>query len=252
MATQVEERIWTVEGAKKRAAVQKMFAEIAPAYDRFNHLVTMSLHHKWRRAAVAGLNLQPGDHVLDVCCGTGDFLIELRKAIGATGHAAGVDFCAEMLTLAQKKTEGQAQLSLGDACDLPYGSGKFDAVTVGWGIRNVPDADAAHREIARVLRPGGRFVSLDMARPRNPLVRAVSEFMTLRVCPFIGSIVGKSQAYTYLPKSAQLFHSRERLAASMESAGLVDVGYRDFLFGNICLHFGRKPFPGENPGVPRV
>jgi demethylmenaquinone methyltransferase/2-methoxy-6-polyprenyl-1,4-benzoquinol methylase len=149
-----------------------------------------------------------------------------------------------MLQQAQSKTrnpKSKIDLALADACVLPIRSDSFDGITVGWGIRNVPDIDAAHMEIARALKPGGRFVSLDMARPRNAAVRAVSEFVFNTLVPRLGSIFGKTEAYTYLPKSTQRFWTREQLEASMSRAGLVEVGHRDLFFGNICLHFGRKP-----------
>lgn len=239
MATRVEDRIWTTEGARKRAAVQGMFAEIAPTYDLLNGVMSLSLHRRWRAFAVSLLRLQPGGAALDVCSGTGDFLPPLRKAVGPNGQVVGVDFCRPMLDVAAQK--GLPCLALGDACNLPIASGAFDGVTVGWGIRNVPDIDRAHREIVRVLKPGGRFVSLDMARPKNPLVRKASEFVFNTLVPRLGALFGKTQAYTYLPKSTERFWTREQLAASMESAGLTEVGHRDLMLGNICLHYGRKP-----------
>jgi demethylmenaquinone methyltransferase/2-methoxy-6-polyprenyl-1,4-benzoquinol methylase len=249
MATRVEERIWTAEGAQKRATVQKMFAEIAPTYDLLNGLMSLSLHRRWRAYAVSLLHLSQGDKALDVCCGTGDFLVELRRKVGT--NAFGVDFCAPMLQRAAEKLKS-SPLSLGDACRLPIASGAFDGVTVGWGIRNVPDIDAAHREIWRVLKPGGRFVSLDMARPKNGLVRVVSEFVFNTLVPRLGAIFGKTQAYTYLPKSTQRFWTREQLSASMASAGMVDIRYRDLMFGNICIHYGRKADDRGTLGEPRA
>lgn len=243
MAVAAEERIWTTEGAQKRATVQRMFAEIAPTYDLLNGVMSLSLHGRWRTFAVSLLELRPEDTALDVCCGTGDFLALLRrKGI----RAAGIDFCLPMLDKAAEKL-GARPVSLGDACQLPVVSRAVDAVTVGWGIRNVPDIDAAHREIVRVLKPGGRFVSLDMARPNNRLIRASSEFIFNTLVPRLGTLFGKTQAYTYLPKSTQRFWSREQLSASMESAGLVDVRFKDLMLGNICVHFGRKPSSGDTP-----
>jgi len=234
-----DQAIWKTEGEQKRTQVQGMFAEIAPTYDAMNSVMSFRLHHRWRAAAVAKLELQPGDRALDVCCGTGDFLLPLRRAVGPSGFVAGTDFCLPMLAVVPRKVQYPA-VALGDACRLPYASAAFDGVTVGWGIRNVPDIDAAHREIARVLRPGGRFVSLDMALPRNPLLRALSGFAFHTVVPLLGSLLGKTKAYTYLPKSTERFASREELAQSMRQAGFRDVGFRDFLFGNICLHWGTK------------
>jgi demethylmenaquinone methyltransferase/2-methoxy-6-polyprenyl-1,4-benzoquinol methylase len=237
--THANEPIWNAEGAQKRAAVQGMFADIAPSYDRLNAWMSLSLHRRWRARAVQMLDLKPGNRALDVCSGTGDFLPPLRAAVGDRGSVTGIDFCAPML--AQAKTKSAAGLALGDACQLPVAANAVDAVTVGWGIRNVPDIDAAHAEIARVLRKGGRFVSIDMAQPRNPLIRAVSKFVFNTVVPRLGALFGKTEAYRYLPKSTERFSSREQLAASMERAGLTDVRYTDLFFGNLCIHYGRKP-----------
>lgn len=237
--TAVDEPIWTVQGDRKRTAVREMFAQIAPTYDRVNGLVSLSLHHRWRAFAVRCLQLKPGDQVLDVCCGTGDFLRPLRKAVGPTGRLVGIDFCGPMLDLAQTKRLAD-QLALGDAGSLPVASQRFDGVTVGWGIRNVPDIDAAHREAARVLKPGGRFVSIDCALPRNPILRRVAWWTMRRIVPGIGTLFGKTEAYTYLPESTARFWSREQLTESMERAGFRDVRTRDLFLGTVCVHWGEK------------
>ncbi len=234
-----DQAIWQTEGTSKRNAVQGMFAEIAPTYDLLNSVMSFRLHHRWRTYAVKKLELKPGSTALDVCCGTGDFMMPLRKAVGS-GKVFGVDFCLPMLEVAAKKLDSQT-LALGDACGLPVQSEKFDGVSVGWGIRNVPDIDAAHRELFRILKPKGRFVSLDMARPRNPLVRIPAEFVTNTFLPWLGAIFGKTKAYTYLPKSTQKFKTRLELKASMEAAGFTQVGFKDLFFGNICVHWGQKP-----------
>ncbi len=231
---------WTAEGQEKRETVQRMFADIAPTYDFCNSLMSLRLHRRWRSVAVGKLNLALGDTVADICCGTGDFFVPLRRAIGEQGRMVGIDFCLPMLERAEIK-DSATMRALGDGCRLPLASESVDAVSVGWGIRNVPDIDGAHREIFRVLKSGGRFVSLDMARPRNGILRAVSELVTVRLLPLLGGFFGKKEAYTYLPKSAQRFKSREELRASMQAAGLVDVEYRDLFFGNICIHSGTKP-----------
>lgn len=236
-----DDAIWRTEGAQKRAAVRQMFSDIAPTYDLLNRLMSLNLHHRWRTFAVGRLGLTAGGKALDVCCGTGDFMVPLRRVVGSAGTVLGVDFCLPMLKAAQRKLAGASALTLGDACALPVASERFDAVSVGWGIRNVPDIDAAHRELARVLKPGGRFVSLDMAQPRNRLVRAVSTIVCQTVLPRLGSLFGKIEAYTYLPKSTQRFWSREQLKASMEAAGLIEVRHHDLMFGNICIHWGVKP-----------
>ncbi|MFZ4507296.1 MAG: bifunctional demethylmenaquinone methyltransferase/2-methoxy-6-polyprenyl-1,4-benzoquinol methylase UbiE [Fimbriimonas sp.] len=237
-ATKTEQPIWESEGAQKRRAVQRMFGEIAPSYDRLNAWMSFRLHHKWRELAVGVLNLKPGARVLDVCCGTGDFLLPLKQAVGATGLVFGVDFSGPMIAQVTPKTG--CDVALGDACALPIASGSFDAVTVGWGIRNVPDIDQAHREIARVLRPGGRFVSLDMARPRQAVIGALSTWAFQNLVPKLGALFGSKDAYTYLPKSTERFSTREQLVESMEKAGFEDIHYRDLMMGNICMHWGVK------------
>lgn len=216
-----------------------MFAEIAPTYDLLNSVMSLRLHHRWRAFAVRQLHLQAGDRVLDVCCGTGDFLGPLRRAVGPRGHVAGLDFCLPMLERAALKGVGDPVV-LGDACALPIASGTLDGASVGWGIRNVPDIDGAHRELARVLRPGGRFVSLDMAVPKSAVARRLAGAMLSRAVPLMGRVFGKAKAYTYLPESTLRFRSREALAASMDAAGFVDVGFRDLFFGNICVHWGTR------------
>jgi demethylmenaquinone methyltransferase/2-methoxy-6-polyprenyl-1,4-benzoquinol methylase len=231
---------WTAEGQEKRDAVQSMFAEIAPTYDLCNSLMSFRLHHRWRAAAVSLLRVSPGDTVLDLCCGTGDFFPPLRRAVGSGGRILGMDFCGPMLAIANRK-DAAAGRALADACSLPVVSGSLDGVTVGWGIRNVPDIDRAHAEIFRALKPGRRFVSVDMAQPKGAFLRGVSKFMTHRLLPFLGSLFGRREAYTYLPKSTERFMDREALKASMERAGFVGVQYRDRFFGNICIHWGTKP-----------
>jgi demethylmenaquinone methyltransferase/2-methoxy-6-polyprenyl-1,4-benzoquinol methylase len=230
---------WLAEGRDKREAVQRMFAKIAPSYDLCNSLMSLRMHRRWRAAAVAKLHLKQGDRVADVCCGTGDFFMPLRRAIGADGVLVGVDFCLPMLELANQKDEAAGR-AVGDAGCLPLRSESVDAVTVGWGIRNVPDIDLAHREIWRVLKPGGRFVSIDMALPSNSLVRAGSRVMSEKVLPRLGALFGNREAYTYLPKSTERFKTREELKASMEASGFVAVGHQDLFFGNICMHWGTK------------
>lgn len=218
-----------------------MFAAIAPTYDRLNRIVSLRQDQKWRAEAVRLLALKPGNSALDLCTGTGDFLAHLRRAIGNQGRLIGLDFCLPMLELAPEK-EPQSGLALGDACCLPFADNSFDAVTVGWGIRNVPDIDLAHREIVRVLKPGGRFISVDMAVPRQAIVRAASQLFTLKGIPMIGSWLSRDkEAYRYLPESTQRFWSREKLAESMRASGMVDVRWIDRNLGNICYHLGTKP-----------
>lgn len=233
-----EERIWETQGEEKRAAVQKMFSSIAPGYDRLNSLISLSLHHSWRRKAVEKLQLGQGETVLDLCCGTGDFIEPLGQKVGPSGVILGLDFCQPMLEVA--KSKGVLQLGLGDACQLPVPSASVNAVTVGWGLRNVSQLQQALSEIARVLKPGGRLVSLDMAVPKNPFLAFGSRMFTQKVVPFFGKLFGQADAYTYLPKSTEGFVTPEELKQKFEEAGLSDVKIQRLLMGNIALVWGSK------------
>jgi demethylmenaquinone methyltransferase/2-methoxy-6-polyprenyl-1,4-benzoquinol methylase len=239
MGTTAEKTPWLAKGEEKREEVRGMFADIAGSYDLVNSLICLRMHHRWRRAAVKVIRLGVGERALDVCTGTGDFLVPLMKAVGPGGTALGVDFCGPMLARARTKLPG-AGLALGDACRLPLQDGAFDGATVGWGLRNVPDVNAALKEVARVLRAGGRFVTLDMARPKNGLVGRVSEWAFHTVVPLVGRVFGKSRAYMYLPKSTLQFLTRDEMKRAMEQAGFSDVRTRDFAFGNVCMHWGTK------------
>lgn len=178
--------------------------------------------------------------MLDLCCGTGDFLTPLRSIVGTSGTLLGMDFCEPMLVSASAK-DSHAKLGLADACCLPIRKNQLDGVSVGWGIRNVPDIDQAHSEAFRVLKPGKNFVSLDMARPKNAVVRFFARGITNNLLPLMGALFGKREAYTYLPQSTDRFLDRDALKASMERAGFIDVHYKDLFLGNICVHWGTKP-----------
>lgn len=239
-AEETKAALWEVRGDVRRDGVRDLFSQIAPVYDKVNSWMTLGRHVAWRAQAVASIQLQPGEEVLDLCCGTGDFFPPIRAKIGAEGRLVGLDFCAEMLDRARAK-DPDAELVMGDATHLPFADAEFNAITVGWGIRNVPDIDAAHREAFRVLRSGGRFVSLDTARPANGFVRWGSTAVQNVLIPFLGRLVGKSEQYRYLPKSAGTFLDRAGLEQSMREAGFVDITWKTFCGGAIGLIGGRKP-----------
>lgn len=230
---------WQTTGADKRAAVLDMFNSIASSYDTMNSIISAKQHHRLRNRAIEFLKLNPGDKVLDICCGTGDFLAPARQAVGSTGTVIGLDFSPRMLDVARNKFMPAAPLGVGDACKLPIKSSSFDAVTIGWGLRNVPDLSAALAEAARVLRPGGRLVSIDMARPKN-FLGAISERAVHFAVPLLGSCLGHGAAYRYLPMSTLTFATREQLNKAFKDAGFIDIRSHDFLLGNICLHLGTK------------
>lgn len=231
---------WLAQGEDKRSAVRAMFSDIAPTYDRVNSVMSLSLHRRWRERAVAAAAPRPGDACLDVCCGTGDFLLPLRQAAGPDARLEGLDFCQPMLDVAAQKPGHNARLVLGDACSLPYPDASFDVVTVGWGLRNVPDLPKALAEAYRVLRPGGRMASLDMVKPSTLLGRAGDlGFRTL--VPLIGRLFGKAEAYKYLPESTERFLTAEELAEAYRSAGFQPKRIDRLMMGTIALHLGIKP-----------
>lgn len=231
---------YELSGDAKREAVRELFGQIAPRYDLLNRIMSVRGDLKWRRLAVASIAPQPGETALDLCCGTGDFLPILRHAIGPEGKLFGADFCLPMLSRAETKDGHGADLILADATRLPFPDSAFDVVTVGWGIRNVPDMDQAHSEIARILRPGGRFVSLDMSRPENRVIEWGGRLASSKILPFLGSLFGMKNAYSYLQKSTERFATRQEIKASMERAGIAQVSWRNLALGAICMHMGVK------------
>ncbi|MCW5945847.1 MAG: ubiquinone/menaquinone biosynthesis methyltransferase [Fimbriimonadales bacterium] len=230
---------WSSAGEDKSSAVKRMFAEISPTYDLMNSAMSLRLHHRWRREAVRMLRLSPGESALDVCCGTGDFAAPLRAAIGTSGRVVGVDFCLPMLEKGVAKRVPMTLLT-GDAGHLPIRSSAFDAVTVGWGLRNVAELRPALAEIYRVLAPGGRFVSIDMAVPPSKAARWISGVAFRKGVPMLGALFGKRDAYTYLPESTLQFASREEQADLMKVIGFKNVTWKNLFLGNICIHFGVK------------
>ena len=229
---------------EKSAYVRDMFASIAHRYDLLNSILSFNRHYAWRRKAVRLAQLRPGDSALDVCTGTGDFAIDLYNVVGPKGRVVGSDFCAPMLQRGKEKTDavsgGRIEMMVADAQALPYRDNLFDCVTVGFGIRNVTDTHKAFAEMARVAKPGGRVVCLEFNTPKNPVLRPLVRFYEMKVLPRIGAMLSKSDAYSYLPKSIQAFHSREELSRIMRNVGLEDVRVVDLNFGSVCIHIGVK------------
>jgi demethylmenaquinone methyltransferase / 2-methoxy-6-polyprenyl-1,4-benzoquinol methylase len=210
--------------------VQRMFDRIAPVYDAMNRVMTAGLDRRWRRITVEQV-VRKGDHVLDACCGTGDLAVAAR-ARGA--DVVGLDFSEAMLERARSKSH-EIEWVCGDVLALPFDDASFDAVTVGFGVRNVEDLDAGLRELRRVLRPGGHIGILEITRPRG----ALAPFYRLwfdRVVPAIGRAVPGGAAYTYLPASVRRFPGPEELAALLEAAGFAAVRFRLFAGGIVALH----------------
>jgi demethylmenaquinone methyltransferase / 2-methoxy-6-polyprenyl-1,4-benzoquinol methylase len=223
--------------------VRGMFDRIAGVYDLMNSAMTAGLHHQWRERAVDRAQVGPGSDALDVCCGTGDLALELRRRIGPDGRVVGSDFSEPMLELARRKSGDEGlpvEFGWADALDLPYGDASFDAVTIGFGARNLADLDKGLAEMGRVLRPGGRLVILEITRPqREPLASFYSLWFD-RVVPVIGTFAGDSDAYNYLPNSVRTFPAPEKLAAMMDAAGFTEIRWLLLAGGIIAIHSATK------------
>jgi demethylmenaquinone methyltransferase/2-methoxy-6-polyprenyl-1,4-benzoquinol methylase len=220
-------------------AVRGMFDRIAPVYDVMNRVMTAGLDQRWRRLAVS-LVVWPGDSVLDVCCGTGDLAVAAERR---GGRVVGLDFSEEMLARARRKS-GTIEWVCGDALALPFGDGTFDAATVGFGVRNLEDLEGGLRELARVLRSGGKVGVLEITRP-NGILRPFFRVWFDVLVPLLGRVLPGGKAYAYLPASVRRFPGADDLAALMEHAGFEDVRYRLLGGGIVALHTGSRPRPAE-------
>jgi len=224
-------------GTLEEGQVRAMFDRIARVYDLMNSVMTAGLHHRWRERAADLAALAPGDRALDVACGTGDLAIELARRVGPAGKVVGADFSDAMLERAREKSSA-VQWEWANALKLPYPDGGFHAATVGFGARNFSDLDRGLAEMARVVRPGGRVVVLEITTPQRPPLSTFFSIWFDRVVPALGRLAGDPDAYAYLPSSVKRFPAPEPLAARMAAAGLADVRWILTAGGIIALHVG--------------
>jgi demethylmenaquinone methyltransferase / 2-methoxy-6-polyprenyl-1,4-benzoquinol methylase len=212
--------------------VRGMFDRIAPVYDAMNRVMTAGLDRSWRRLTVEAV-VQPGDRVLDACCGTGDLAVAAERE---GGIVTGLDFSSAMLERARRKSDTIDWIE-GDLLALPFDDETFDAATVGFGVRNVGDLDVALGELRRVLRPRGLLAILEITQPRG----ALRPFFALwfdRVVPLLGKILPGGMAYTYLPASVRRFPGAEELTAQLERQGFEQVRVRLLGGSIVALHVG--------------
>ncbi len=217
-------------GTLQPDAVRGMFDRIAPVYDVMNHVMTAGLDRSWRRLTVEAI-VQPGDRVLDACCGTGDLAVAAERR-GAT--VTGLDFSAAMLERARRKSAAVEWVE-GDLLALPFADETFDAATVGFGVRNVADLDLALAELRRVLRPGGRLAILEITQARGVL-RPFFSLWFDRVVPLLGKVLPGGRAYAYLPASVRRFPGAEALAALLERGGFEEARFRLLGGSIVALH----------------
>jgi demethylmenaquinone methyltransferase / 2-methoxy-6-polyprenyl-1,4-benzoquinol methylase len=222
--------------------VNRMFDRVAGRYDALNSLMTAGLHHRWRQRAAEQAGLGPGDSALDVCCGTGDLALELSRRVSPGGHVVGCDFSEPMLDLAREKAAARSapgvRFEWADALELPYDGERFDAVTVGFGVRNLADLDRGLREMVRVLKPGGRAVILEITQPTRPPLSLFYSLWFDRIVPLLGALSSNPEAYSYLPESVRSFPNPRGLAEKMDSAGFKGIRYTVLAGGIIAIHSG--------------
>lgn len=228
------------------AAVRTMFDRIVPRYDLMNRLMTGGRDVAWRKrvAKMAVASAPAGSaRVLDVATGTGDLAFALAQEGAA--EVIGVDFSKGMIAEARRKSDartGNVSFTIGDAMALPWPDNSFDACTVGFGLRNMPDYNAAIASMTRVLKPGGRFICLEMTPIQRPVIGPAFRFVFEKFLPVIGGFLNRDRsAYRYLPASVEAFPNARDLADRMRRVGLVDVTWSAYGFGAVAIHTGRKP-----------
>jgi demethylmenaquinone methyltransferase/2-methoxy-6-polyprenyl-1,4-benzoquinol methylase len=231
-------------GAVKRDYVRRIFSEIAPRYDLLNHLLSFNIDKRWRERAIRELawSRAPRGTFVDLCAGTLDVGVQLTARPGFHGLVLGTDFAEPMLRAGRRKIVGRPLVPIvADALDLPLADESADGAIVAFGIRNLADLDAGLREVARVLRSGGRFVILEFSTPRSRIVRSFYHAYFHHLLPAIGGLVsGHRTAYRYLPASVANFPVEEELALRMGAAGFADVRWHSLSFGIAAVHVGQK------------
>ncbi len=243
-----------LRGEERARYVARMFARISRRYDLMNTVMTAGRHYAWRRLAT---DIAVGDMAgpaLDVASGTGDFAFDLARK-PKVSHVVGLDFTPDMLAVASRKAErqrvaGKVSFAVGDAHTLPFPDDAFICATVGFGVRNFVDVPLALREMARVVRPGGKVVILEIVRIEgNGLWSRLFPFYFRRITPLMGALLARnSEAYSYLPESVEVFRSARELAAMMEDAGLANVRFRKLALGTVAILVGEKGPTAVHPG----
>jgi demethylmenaquinone methyltransferase/2-methoxy-6-polyprenyl-1,4-benzoquinol methylase len=225
--------------------IKNIFSTVAPHVDLLSSGFSFGFDHFWRRQAVFRSGIHEGEQVLDVCTGTGELAFLLARRVGPRGLVTGADFCREMLDRAKTKSGQQHQhpnFILADAKRLPFPDKTFDAVTVAFGMRNIPDTSLALLELKRVLKPGGKFICLELTKPRASWFRAIYEWYVFRIMPFIGKLVVKTAApYLYLPRSINAFYPPDEFKRIITKNGFAGVTVDSLTMGLATLYRAAKP-----------
>ncbi len=226
--------------------VRRHFNSIAGKYDFMNTLLSFGLHYRWKKAAVKFMGLQPGDSVIDVCGGTADLSIYAARRVGRNGRIVLYDINRAMMEAGRPKVARAAfgdriRYVQGDAEQISFPSGKFDAACVGFGIRNLTQMENGLAEMHRVLKPGGKMMVLEFSNPHSPFFRKLYDLYSFTIMPFIGKLfTGSRQAYTYLPESIRLFPTPEDFSGLLVRIGFSRVAYRRLTNGIAVIHTGVK------------
>jgi len=235
-----------IPAAEKVKWVLRHFNSIAGKYDSMNTLLSFGLHHLWKRTAVRALGLKAGDRVIDVCGGTADLSILAAKAVGPDGRVILYDISRAMIEagrpkVAKASSNGKVRYVLGNAEEISFANGQFDAAMVAFGIRNLTRMEKGLEEMFRVLKPGGKLLCLEFSRPTTPLFRWLYDLYSFQIMPLAGRIfAGSRQAYTYLPESIRLFPLPEELGAILKRVGFGGVTYRYLTNGIAVVYIGVK------------
>jgi demethylmenaquinone methyltransferase/2-methoxy-6-polyprenyl-1,4-benzoquinol methylase len=229
----------------KEQRVHKVFEKISDNYDKMNSVISFQQHIKWRKDTMKRMNVKSGSKALDVCCGTGDWTIALAEAVGPSGEVTGLDFSQNMLNVGIEKVKSlglkQVNLIHGNAMELPFPDNSFDYVTIGFGLRNVPDYLQVLKEMNRVLKPGGIAVCLETSQPTLIGYKQLYYFYFKFIMPMFGKLFAKSyKEYSWLHESARNFPGMKELARMFETAGFKDVYYKPYSGGAAAVHFGYK------------
>ncbi len=232
----------------KKEGIRTLFDNIAPSYDKLNHVLSLNIDKTWRSRAVRKIvDTDAPLKILDVACGTGDFSIAVAKKLAPGGTVTGVDLSENMLAVGREKVEKAGlsdliKMETGDCENMPYSDGAFDRICVAFGVRNFENIGLCLKEMLRVLAPGGKLVILELSMPSNALIRWAYKLYFLKILPWIGSKVsGNRGAYEYLPASVLKFPAPDRFAAMMSEAGFAGVTHKSFTFGICRMYIGSRP-----------
>ncbi|GLO66444.1 MULTISPECIES: demethylmenaquinone methyltransferase [Oceanobacillus] len=231
--------------SSKEERVHHVFENIYSNYDSMNSIISFQRHKAWRKDTMKRMNVQAGETALDVCCGTGDWTVSLAEAVGQTGEVIGLDFSQNMLSIAKQKKQdmqlNQLELIHGNAMELPYEENSFDYVTIGFGLRNVPDYMTVLKEMYRVVKPGGKVVCIETSQPTLIGYRQAYYFYFKFIMPILGKLIAKSyKEYSWLQESAKDFPGKKKLKEMFLNAGFERVEVKSYTGGVAAMHMGFK------------